>query len=93
MGNLETFLRGMETELDELPRRVRGRLETFLRGMETYHFGLQKTRSLDPLETFLRGMETVRGRAARFSRSTLKPSLEGWKHRLLAVVAAGGEEP
>ena len=55
-------------------------LETFLRGMETVCVPQQLPDGVD-LETFLRGMET--GATARTSGRplTLKPSLEGWKHR------------
>jgi len=57
-ARLETFLRGMETEV--LPGGEPGvvDLETFLRGMETPR--PYQTEALKKiLETFLRGMETV----------------------------------
>ena len=54
---LETFLRGMETQVPCLAVPMERLLETFLRGMETLPpwRGWRPTR---PLETFLRGMET-----------------------------------
>ena len=56
-ADLETFLRGMETEyaFPSVPQVIP--LETFLRGMETLVL-LGEILSAHRLETFLRGMET-----------------------------------
>ena len=76
---LETFLRGMETEV--VDGGTKSTIQSLKPSLEGWKPLLSATApsSGSRLETFLRGMETPGADGNGSAPGALKPSLEGWK--------------